>query len=851
MSFYKVKEYLHQKAECRPDQAPLPWGKFRAPNEFLSLTDHMADVAACLAALLDLPLMAARIRAITGRPLDPVTRARLCVIGFLHDAGKLSNRFQAQIFDASEGRAGHTREGWGLIADPVMRQALGLAELLSWGGAVENLLLAALAHHGRPIDTGSGVDKRCWTSWRGYDPAAAAATVGQKARALFPKAFGNGPDLPDAPAFQHLFAGLVALADQIGSREGDFPLRRIAPVRVAGDLLQALGIDASAMRGAMQERSPATLFGWPDSAEAKPMQVALADLPVSAHLVVLESETGSGKTEAAVLRFLRLFRAGEVDALYFALPSRAAASQIFERVGKAVKQAFGAEAVLAMPGYIRAGDAEGTALVRWEVSWSDDPDAEQRDARWAAETPRRFLAAPVAVGTVDQVMLAGLRVKWAHFRAAALVRSYLVVDEVHASDVYMAEVMGALVRDHVAAGGHALLMSATLGAAARAKWLGGPHAPVSRHDAYPSLSWQESGAEVHRAIAGGGGDKAVAVTAQPLIAEQGAVARVALDAARRGARVLVIRNTVPQVAALFREIEALDAAAPLLTVGPVAAPHHGRFAAEDRRRLDAAIEAAFGKGTPSRGIIAVASQTAEQSLDLDADLLITDICPIDVLLQRIGRLHRHHRDNRPTGHTEARCLVLTPEVIVPTSGLLAFGLGARGDDGSGVYPDITGIAAVQRLIGDGATWRIPTDNRRLVEAGTDRTTLDRLADELGPDWRAERGKVLGGAMAKAQIGRLNLLDRRDAFDGETEVFPDDRAILTRLGADRIEVPFASGQIGPFGTPVSRVSVPAHWGFAGLEEVTGTEWRAEGAALVLQRAEGQLVYDRLGLRLERT
>ncbi len=76
------------------------------------------------------------------------------------------------------------------------------------------------------------------------------------------------------------------------------------------------------------------------------------------------------------------------------------------------------------------------------------------------------------------------------------------------------------------------------------------------------------------------------------------------------------------------------------------APHHSRYAKTDRQLLDKAIEAAFGRGGASGGCVAVATQTVEQSLDIDADLLITDLCPIDVLLQRIGRLHRH---KQPSG----------------------------------------------------------------------------------------------------------------------------------------------------------------------------------------------------------
>ena len=196
--------------------------------------------------------------------------------------------------------------------------------------------------------------------------------------------------------------------------------------------------------------------------------------------------------------------------------------------------------MLALPGYLKAGQAEGRALPGWRVEWSDDPDAARREARWSAETPRRFLAAPVAVGTVDQVMLAGLQVKWAHFRAATLARSYLVIDEVHASDSYMTAVLETVVRDHVARGGHALLMSATLGAAARARLLGRGRRP-DRHPDYPALSWMDGRKETHVAPAGPERQKVVKVTSAPLIARSEEVACLALDAARQGARVLVIR----------------------------------------------------------------------------------------------------------------------------------------------------------------------------------------------------------------------------------------------------------------------------------------------------------------------
>ena len=826
----------------------IAWGKFSPPDIWLALEHHLNDVADCFAALIALPLFRARLVAAMGRDPDPVTLERLCVLAWLHDVGKLSSAFQARALNPHL-RAGHTAQGWHVFEQQGRRigKALGLREIEeTWGDAAVSLRFAAFAHHGRPVPCDGIPDDREWAARDDYDPVAAAAALGAACRQRFPLAFGHGPELPDTPELQHFFAGLVALADQIGSREDFFPINRAAyPAVAAPEVMSRIGMDVAPLRAKLADLPASRLFDWPEGAPPRPMQQDLADLPLDIRLAVLESETGSGKTEAAFLRFRRLFAAGLVDGLYFAVPTRSAAAQIHGRIHGAARAAFGGECVLALPGYLKVGEAEGQALPAYRVEWDDEPDIARREARWAAEAPRRYLAAPVAVGTVDQVMLAGLQVKWSHFRAAALARSYLVIDEVHSSDSYMSAILSRVVGDHVARGGHALLMSATLGASARARLLG-QCKNSAPHPDYPAISWMEDGQERHIAPQATERKKVVEVSAEPLIAQPEAIAQRALDAARQGARVLVIRNTVDQVVALQHAIEVLDPLAPTLTVNGVRSPHHSRYAAEDRRLLDAAVERAMGKRAPAEGRIVVASQTAEQSLDIDADYLITDLCPIDILLQRIGRLHRHDRQDRPTDFVRTRCLVLLPELLVPSGALLRFGLGAA-RDGGGVYPDITGLEAVRRLIGAGAVWTIPDDNRHLVETGTDPEALDRLAKDMGEEWlRAEAVKI-GRGLAQMQLGRGHLVQRDRAFGGTVQdCFPADQKIMTRIGADRVQVPFAAGAVGPFGSQVSQISVPGHWHIEGLAELSGAEWQSDGPGrLILPMA--RLVYDRMGLR----
>ncbi len=126
--------------------------------------------------------------------------------------------------------------------------------------------------------------------------------------------------------------------------------------------------------------------------------------------------------------------------------------------------------VLAVPGYLRVDDQEGQLLTQFDFLWPDADQRKNRHRTWAAENSKRYLAGSVVVGTINQVLLSTLVVGHAHLRATSLSRLYLVVDEVHASDTYMTTLLDRVLAFHLALGGHALLMSATLGTAAQARF---------------------------------------------------------------------------------------------------------------------------------------------------------------------------------------------------------------------------------------------------------------------------------------------------------------------------------------------------------------------------------------------
>ena len=814
-----------------------PWGK-ASEGRFHHLAHHCADVAACFEALCAQPVIRSRMERAAQRTLTPVDIARLGVLTFLHDAGKLHPGFQARAWtDGSKSliKVGHLDAGaaiFGNCEEPKLGEFLHLEALNDWGINF-HVLLSILAHHGRPFDPSGNacIAERHWKSSPDYNPVPHAETIGKAAERWFPDAFQSSEDhVPSTPPFQHLLCGLVTLADWLGSTETLFPYvdlfdpNYISAARVgAKQALARVGLDAEKLRAAVTGRSGfASLTG---GFTPRPAQATVGETDLEAQLLILEAETGAGKTEAALWRFVQLLEAGAVDSLYFALPTRAAARQIHGRVCRAMANVFGTSApepILSIPGYLKAGQAEGQALPGWRVRWDDDDGREEQNliSRWAAESSRKFLASTVAVGTVDQAMLAGLQVRHAHLRAAALSRSLLVIDEVHASDRYMSEVQGHLLKNHRTLGGYAMLMSATLGSSARQKWFDRSklQQPMTLGDAitqpYPAV-WTSGSAKGSTAADEENRKRIVMTACDAWDAETTAV--LAGDAAGKGARVLVIRNTVSAAQEVFQAIRESGAGDLLWQVAGHAALHHSRFAAEDRNLLDIEVERALpptASARPEGGVIVIGTQTLEQSLDIDADFLITDLSPADVLLQRIGRLHRHSLA-RPAGFETPQCIVLCPERGLDHLTKPAFENGIGGFSGAdrvigGVYTNLHACELTRRLIAEHPEWIIPDMNRLLVESATHDEMIEALCVEKGDAWRHYWNTIYGQDLANVGAAN-NVALVTDTDFADAGLFPSDQeAVRTRLGAEGARIKFVDGTVGPFGQVISTITIPAHW-----------------------------------------
>ena len=891
----------------------------RATAPRLSLVAHCIDVAAVVRALLDLPTWRRRLNCLARRELTPLDIDRLTVFAFLHDTGKAGAGFYAKGVTDSERDAwlrrtggdekqcGHTRVVAPLLGiDPLYephRRALGIDEMRAWGGGnpyagqqMLNLWLAAVSHHGDPLaaeelERQSGVFATWLHPIAGYEPLYGLQQLRDTARALWPAAYEEGPAWGEpAQPLIHAFAGLVSLADWIGSHADDayFPYdlgpqdgrRWNVTLARAREVLRRMCIDVEAIRADLRRRSPSfvDVFGFAPT----DMQRKAAE-PAWASPTVLEAETGSGKTEAALWRFKTLFEAGEVDALCFLLPTRVAATGISGRLQQFIERLFPDSAlrpntVLAVPGYLRANGEDGTRLAPFRVLWPDD--RERDPLYWAAENSKRYFAAAAAAGTVDQFLLSTLQTRHAHLRGSVLLRSLVVVDEVHASDRYMRVLLSLALKRHLAAGGHALLLSATLTSdmrdellrtglrrarsrpresqpVATAEVAGDPRARSDAPD-YPRLS-APGQAPYIGSIAE---NKSIRHTLSPFMRDADEVAGIAADAVQRGARVLVLRNTVRQAVATQRALEArLGGDHPaLFRCRGVAALHHGRYAFPDRRVLDAEVERLFGKGAAAdpTPCVLCATQTVEISVDCDADFMITDLAPMDVLLQRLGRLHRHRtRDPcRAAGFRDAQCVILVPplrmeDLLQGGGASRGLGIGSRS-----AYPDLLCLEATWKALEDTTTFpalEIPLHNRALVERSCSRAALSLLAERSGEAWK-EHWKLLEGKVhAQGGQAELNSFDWlkewREAMPGELNA-----DVRTRLGLDGVELELPQPwDASPFGQRIERLTAPA-WMLPpqpGHGPPAMTDAQTWDATLRFRVGDREYIYDRFGLAIDAT
>lgn len=673
------------------------WGKAdrrdEADPQWHPLAYHCLDVAAVADALLaGSPPRLQWIAALCDAQPEVVHRALVVLIA-LHDIGKFSRHFQAKTdlgprsaaLPPPPPKVRHDAIGYELLRNKWSGLSQHLSAYLNIGSDHESgLWVAVTGHHGEPAMEACGpwTDGFCSAEQRSVNDFVVGLT------SLLPPLTRLPPMKDRARVLSWTLAGLTNLSDWIGSNQEWFQYAKpTLNLEAYWRRAQALASTAIAEAGILPasvppEVLPARLLPHLKEGLSPLQEMALAcPLGKGPVLAVVEDLTGAGKTEAALLIAARLIRERRADGLFFALPTMATANAMYDRLGASYRRLFcdDADASLVLAHGKRAlhegfrdsilegrgANAPAGAASDKQATWADE-SASAACTAWIADDRRKAFLAHVGIGTIDQALLGILPSRFQSLRLWGLADRVLVVDEAHSFDAYMSRELETLLEFHAALGGSAVVLSATLSTTARQRLtdafmrgLGGAVRPIAA-DAYPLLTVIDR--EVHASTA---------VASRPEISRSLAVRRIdtaeqAADHAQavseRGGAVAWIRNAVDDAIEAMQILEARGLAPILL---------HARFAMGDRLAIEARVQEALGRSsTPAtrrdqkeRGLIVVGSQILEQSLDYDVDGMITDLAPVDMIIQRAGRLWRHPWRNtaRPVPVEERALMVLSPD----------------------------------------------------------------------------------------------------------------------------------------------------------------------------------------------
>ena len=716
----------------------------------ISVLDHCLNVGCVAEALL----------ALLPPQLQKLVPPGAATVAALHDIGKVSPGFQQKcdlwkpLFRRDAGyESRHQR------ISQIFLESLDDGRLRGWAEALG-------AHHGRVqgCDAAGDVGDTAWDLAR---------------QALLRELEAKFEPLPErdaeGEAAQWFMAGLITLADWLGSDESNFSpedrgkLNKVLQRGKADEILRRLELAGA---------SPVANMGFEhvfakrlNGESPRPLQRKIIATPkLEPGIYVIEDLMGSGKTEAALWLAYRLMATGQARGLYFGLPTRVTSDRIHRRVREFLAEVYphGFEPPLVHgQAWLKEMPSLRPACRDSRDDSLDEMPREQVEAarKWFASA-RRGLLAPFAVGTVDQALLGIVAAKWFFLRQFALAGKVVVLDEVHSYDLYTGTLIQGLVQRLRELQATPVILSATLTAKQRASLLGEPAPAASNDVPYPAITIK-TGESPSVLLHVEANKSAKTIRVVPAVVPDfdhvSTVVSQAAKLAAEGRIVVWIRNTVRHAQQAYRMVNS-ERQGDAFEVGLL----HSRFPAFQRGSYpQSGMEELkqhhlheerwlwmLGKPDPPRadvrpaGCVLLATQVVEQSVDIDADVLITDLAPTDMLFQRLGRLHRHDRGNRgqPTAY------VVVPQAVAGSS---------RSLSASEIKKSLGGVGRVYAPYVLLRTWRewhslrdisLPTDIRRLLE----RTYLESTDDPVGwkelyEELRAERDRLEKLALSATNV----------------------------------------------------------------------------------------------------
>ncbi len=661
------------------------WAKSDDEQRSLSLVVHAADSCAVAGYLYEHWLPASVRRLIADGRDDDEARSLVQWLAACHDTGKASPAFASQVphlanlirdtgLPIDVELQDKARRGFphSLISQLALESQLADRD---WPRVKVNGKRTSVArtyavvpggHHGVPPDSSMLMHHSpimlggpSWDAVR-YEFIDFASRISCADRYL-----DSWRDKPLSPQQQAVLTGVVIVADWLASNTRLFPLGE--PRDSASHAAEALD------RLALPRPWPATpvtdvrttfnRFGLPPAAEPNTMQTATVDLARASGshgLIIVEGPMGAGKTEAALMAAQQFGHAVGAGGVFFALPTMATANAMFARELAWLRSQPGLGMTSALLAHSKAElNDDFRGLMHGDTTHDVDRDGDACEAtviahQWLSGRKKGLLSNFV-VGTIDQLLFMALQARHLALRHLAFAGKVVVIDEVHAADAYMRVYLERALEWLGAYRVPVIMLSATLPVAQRVAYAeaysrgmtGVPATqPLLATEDYPAITGVLPGGEV-RVLTPSLAGRSSHVQVERLTDDHDTLIDTLGDLLSEGGCAVVIRNTVRRAQDTARALrEVFNDDVRLL---------HSSFIAQHRLERERDLLRDLGRDSanrPPRRIV-VATQVVEQSLDVDFDVMVTDVAPIDLILQRVGRLHRHHRD-RPKKLTDPR-----------------------------------------------------------------------------------------------------------------------------------------------------------------------------------------------------
>lgn len=608
------------------------------------------------------------------------------LVGFLanvHDIGKATPAFQIkesipyckEIDDALKEKLKREKidiDSY-ILSDPnKSHHALAGQVILEKYGVDVSISSIIGSHHGKPVDTSNEIENQLYAYEANYYSTRKEDSAfwedQQKSIinwALNENRFNNIEDLPKINQIgQIILTGLVIIADWIASNDEYFPL-----INISEDLVDNTNRKENGWRKWFKtyiwepdnkiddvQGIYDSYFGFDPNVIQKKLFDIISNIEKPG-IVVIEAPMGIGKTEMALVAVEQLANKCNKSGMFFGLPTQATSNGIFTRVKDWLdkvcegKDEIEKHSIKLMHGKAELNE-EYTKIK--QSTYNDTKDVIVNE--WFSGRKKSMLDEFV-VGTVDQFLLASLKQKHFMLRHLGFSKKVVIIDEVHSYDMYMTEYLKRTLNWMGVYNIPVILLSATLPVEIKKKLIEGYLKPIYKKEIdikynknlnYPVITYSDANKvyqfsdfklEKSKIVKIEKSDLEASEILENILKNSDGVVGIIVDTVKKA----------QEIARKCLDIYKLDEVELL----------HSNFIAIDRIKKEEKLLECIGKNKkrPKRKII-IGTQVIEQSLDIDFDVLISEIAPIDLLLQRIGRLHRHEKKERPTEFKIPKCYVI-------------------------------------------------------------------------------------------------------------------------------------------------------------------------------------------------